>query len=40
MFTFNLPHILPGSSNTTATYNSNNSPLANVFDFILKLFGK
>lgn len=40
MLTFNFGHFLPGSSNTTATYNSNNSPLANVFDFVLKLAGK
>lgn len=40
MFLFNLPHILPGYTSTTITITSNNSPLANVFDFILKLFGK
>ncbi|CAK8054840.1 hypothetical protein [Eupransor demetentiae] len=40
MFSINFPHFLPGSSNTTQVSNSNNSPLANVFAFILRLFGK
>ncbi|WP_256465626.1 hypothetical protein [Convivina praedatoris] len=40
MFSLDFWHILPGSSNTTHTSNSNNSPLANVFAFFLRLFGK
>lgn len=40
MISLNLPHLLPGSSSSTAKFESNNSPLSNVFDFVLRLFGR
>jgi len=40
MFELLFPHFLPGSVDQSYTRNSNNSPLANVFGFVLRLFGK